>query len=176
MRHRIPLAVTIAVSFLAGVATTLAAKKTFDPGAYYAGKDAKTAAAALLQSAEGLAGTGSWELIGVGRVHYLSGDKAKGQELFNRATAKKTAASDLYRMATVYAIAKEWDKAKPLFESAIAMNPGDDTSTVEAGAWFNINGERERAEELFGKAFAKNPEELWHYINAAGSYLGQPPF
>jgi tetratricopeptide (TPR) repeat protein len=109
-------------------------------------------------------------------VYYLSGDKAKGQELFNLATSKKTEASDLYRMATVYAMAKEWDKAKPLFEKAIAMNPSDDTSIVEAAAWFNLNGERARAEELFSKSFAKNPDELWHYINAAGSYLGQAPF
>ena len=176
MTRRFTLLLAIAVSFLAGVATTLAAKKPFEPNAYYAGKSAKEAAAALLAAAEPLAGTGSWERIGVGRVYYLSGDKTKGQELFNLATSKKTEASDLYRIATVYALAKEWDKAKPLFERAIAMNPSDDTSMVEAASWFNINGERAKAEEYFGKAFAKNPNELWHYINAAGSYLGQPPF
>ena len=174
--RRAVIAIALLSSFAAGVATTLAAKKVFDPNAYYAGKDPKAAASALLATAETLTGTGSWERIGVGRVYYLSGDKAKGQELFNLATSKKTEASDLYRMATVYALAKEWDKAKPLFEKAIAMNPSDDTSIVEAAAWFNLNGERARAEELFSKSFAKNPDELWHYINAAGSYLGQAPF
>jgi len=174
--RRAVIAIALLSSFAAGVATTLAAKKAFDPNAYFVGKDPKAAAQALLAEAEPLAGTGSWERIGVGRVYYLSGDKAKGQELFNLATSKKAEASDLYRIATVYAMAKEWDKAKPLFEKAIAMNPTDDTSIVEAAAWFNMNGERARAEELFGKAFAKNPTELWHYINAAGSYLGQAPF
>lgn len=176
MRRHLVLAIALLISFLAGVATTLAAKKTFDPGAFFVSKDPKAAATALLAAAEPLAGTGSWERIGVGRVYYLSGDKAKGQELFNLATSKKAEASDLYRIATVYALAKEWDKARPLFERAIAMNPSDDTSTIEAASWFNIYGERAKAEEYFGKAFAKNPDELWHYINAAGSYLGQPPF
>jgi tetratricopeptide (TPR) repeat protein len=174
--RRAVIALAVLSSFAAGVATTLAAKKVFDPNGTYVGKDPKAAAQALLAQAEPLAGTGSWERIGVGRVYYLSGDKAKGQQLFDLAIAKKVEASDLYRIATVYAMAKEWDKAKPLFEKAIAMNPADDTSTVEAAAWFNLNGERERAEELFGKSFAKNPDELWHYINAAGSYLGQQPF
>src|SRR5262245_6055300 len=174
--RRAVIAIALLSSFAAGVATTLAAKKVFDPNAFYVGKDPKAAAQALLAEAETLTGTGSWERIGVGRVYYLSGDKTKGQALFNLATAKKTEASDLYRIATVYAMAKEWDKAKPLFEKAIAMNPSDDTSMVEAASWFNIYGERAKAEEYFGKAFGKNPEELWHYINAAGSYLGQPPF
>jgi tetratricopeptide (TPR) repeat protein len=176
VRRPLSIAIALLLAFAAGVATTLAAKKTFDPAAYYAGKDPKAAAAALLETAEKLAGTGSWERIGVGRVHYLAGDKEKGQALFNLATSKKTEASDLYRIATVYALAKEWDKARPLFESAIAMNPSDDTSMIEAAAWFNLNGERAKAEEYFGKAFAKSPGELWHYINAAGSYLGQAPF
>ena len=176
MRRHLFFTIALVISFSAGVATTLAAKKPFDPGAFYAGKDPKAAAAALLAAAEPLAGTGSWERIGVGRVHYLSGDKEKGKALFDLAISKKTEASDLYRIATVYALAKEWDKARPLFERAIAMNPSDDTSMIEAASWFNIYGERAKAEEYFGKAFAKNPNELWHYINAAGSYLGQPPF
>ncbi|HJQ97390.1 MAG TPA: hypothetical protein VJ826_03695 [Candidatus Polarisedimenticolaceae bacterium] len=174
--RRAVIAIGLLSSFAAGVATTLAAKKAFDPGAYFPGKDPKAAAQALLATAEPLAGTGSWERIGVGRVYYLSGDKAKGQALFDLAISKKAEASDLHRIATVYAMAKEWDKAKPMFEKAIAMNPSDDTGIVEAAAWFNLNGERARAEELFAKAFAKNPDELWHYINAAGSYLGQEPF
>ena len=104
MRRRFTIAIALFLSFAAGVVTTLAAKKVFDPNAYYAGKDPKAAAAALLATAETLTGNGSWERIGVGRVYYLSGDKTKGQELFNLATSKKTEASDLYRMATVYAL------------------------------------------------------------------------
>jgi len=173
--RRVRLSIALLLAFTCGVAATLAAKKPFDP-AVYSGKDPKAAAEALLAAAEPIAGTGSWERIGIGRVHYLSGDKAKGQALFDLAIAKKTESSDLERIATVYALAKEWDKAKPLFERAMTMSPGDDTLMMEAGCWFNLNGDRARAEELFGKAFAKNPEDVWHYVNAAASYLGEAPF
>ena len=42
------------------------------------GKPAKEAGLAALQEAEKRAGSGSWELLGVARVYYLSGDKPKG--------------------------------------------------------------------------------------------------
>lgn len=44
------------------------------------------------------------------------------------------------------------------------------------GGWFNLNGDRARAEELFGMALGKNPDEVWHFTLAAGSYLGVQPF
>lgn len=177
MRRNASIVAALLIGIALGAATTTFAKKAiFDPNAYYAGKEPKAAAAALLANAETLAGTGSWERIGVGRVYYLSGDKKKGQALFDSVLNAKPANSDLLRIATVYAIAKEWDKAKPLFERAIAAAPNDDTEEVKIGAWYNLNGDRKRAEELFDKAFAKNPDELWHYINAGGSYLGEPPF
>jgi len=48
------------------------------------GKPAKEAGLAALQEAEKLAGSGSWEQLGVARVYYLSGDKAKGQALIDK--------------------------------------------------------------------------------------------
>ena len=47
---------------------------------------------------------------------------------------------------------------------------------MKAGCWFNLNGDRARAEELFGMAFAHAPDHAWHYILASGSYQGVEPF
>ena len=165
-------------AFALGATTVLVAKTkvTFDPKAYYAGNEPKAASIALLAQAEKLAGTDSWQRIGVGRVSYLSGDEKKGEALFESVLGGTVAKSDLYRIATVYAIAKNWGKAKPLFERAIAMDPDDDTGILKAACWYNLNGERERAEELFGLAFGKSPDHAGHYMLAAGSYVGVEPF
>lgn len=163
-------------SFVLGAAVSYAAKVTIDATTFYKGKEPKAAAAALLAQAETLAGKGTWERIGVGRVYYLSGDKAKGQALFDAVLSGKVATSDLYRIATVYAIAKEPDKAGPLFERAIAMDPENDKGMIEAGCWFNMFGNRERAEQLFDRAFAMSNNDEWFYINVAGSYVGVQHF
>jgi tetratricopeptide (TPR) repeat protein len=169
-----------ACAFALGAATVLVAKTpkvVFDPKAYYAGSEPKAAATALLAQAEKLAGDDSWERIGVGRVAYLSGDKTRGEAIFGSVLENaKLAKSDLYRIATAYATAKDWSKAKPLFERAIAMDKEDDSGALRAGCWFNVNGERARAEELFDGAFAHSPDAAWHYILAAGSYVGVAPF
>ena len=171
-------ALYVVLAFVLGATTVLVAKTklVFDPNAYYAGKDSKTASASLLAEAEKLAGQDTWQRIGVGRVAYASGDKEKGDAIFDSVLADKIGKGDLYRIATAYAIGKNWGKAKPLFERAIAMDPDDDTGIMKAACWFNLNGERERAEALFGLAFAKNPDAVWHYTLAAGSYVGVQPF
>jgi tetratricopeptide (TPR) repeat protein len=166
-------------AFALGATTVLVAKTkvTFDPKAYYAGNEPKAASAALLAEAEKLAGDDTWQRIAIGRVHYLSGDKTKGEALFQGVlSGAKVGKGDLYRIATAYALAKDWDKAKPLFERAIAMDPGDDTGSMKAACWYNLNGDRQRAEELFGSAFGKNPDDVWHYLLSAGSYVGVQPF
>jgi tetratricopeptide (TPR) repeat protein len=166
------------LAFALGATTVLVAKTkvTFDPKAYYTGHEPKAASAALLAEAEKLAGDDSWQRIGVGRVSYLSGDPKKGEAMFDSVLNGKVAKSDLYRVATVYAIAKNWGKARPLFERAIAMDLDDDTGILKAACWYNLNGERERAEELFGLAFGKSPDHAGHYMLAAGSYVGVEPF
>ena len=169
----------IVLAFALGATTVLVAKPkvVFDPNAYYAGKDAKTASALLLAEAEKLAADGSWERIGVGRVAYLALDKAKGEALFNGVLAgPKVGKGDLYRIATAYAVGKDWAKAKPMFERAIAMDLTDDSAILKAGCWFNLNGDRARAEELFDLAFKKNPDHFWHLVLASGSYVGVQPF
>jgi tetratricopeptide (TPR) repeat protein len=176
MRGRNTLNVLIA--FVLGATTVLVAKTklTFDPKAFYAGHDKKEAATLLLAEGEKLAGDDTWERIGVGRVAIQSGDKKRGEALFEAVLAGKHGKNDLYRIATAYAAAKSWDKAKPLFEQAIAMDAGDDSGIMKAGCWFNLNGDRKRAEELFGMAFAHAPDHAWHYILASGSYQGIEPF
>jgi tetratricopeptide (TPR) repeat protein len=163
-------------SFVLGAALSWAANVTIDPRPFYSGQEPKAAAAALLAQAEKLAGKGSWERIGVGRVYYLSGEKTKGQALFDAVLAGKVATSDLYRIANVYAIAGEMDKAGPLFERAIQMDPESEKNLMEAGCWFNLLGNRERAEQLFDKAFTLSPNDEWLYVSAAASYVGVQPF
>jgi tetratricopeptide (TPR) repeat protein len=142
----------------------------------FAGKDARMAAAALLDGALKLAGNGSWERIAVGRVWYLGGDKAKGQQIFDEVTsAKKVAASDWFRIGRVYAQAGEWNKAEAAFDRALAMDTDDDSGMIEYGALANLNQRREKAEALFTKAMTKKPREFWHWVGAGGSYLGVRP-
>jgi tetratricopeptide (TPR) repeat protein len=163
--------------FGAIVQTGLAQKKghTFN-AEIFQGKEPKAAATALLDNALKLAGDGSWERIAVGRVWYLGGDKAKGQQIFDEVTGgKKAKASDWIRVARVYLEAGEWDKAQPIFDKVLALEPDDDSGMVEYGALLNVHKNRNKAEELFTKAMTKNPTDFWHYVGAGGSYLGVGP-
>jgi tetratricopeptide (TPR) repeat protein len=140
----------------------------------FRGKEPKEAGLAALEAAERYAGKGSWERIGVGRVHYLSGDKARGQALFDAVTGGKPEGSDWQRIGDVYAEAGENDKAEAAYAKALTKE-SDDTGQCQIGAWYIHTGRREKGEELIGKALAKNPDEVWHYVRAAEAYLGVPP-
>ena len=139
------------------------------------GKSPQDAAAAALVEAERLAGTGTWELLGVARVYYLSGNKSKGQELIDRVLAHKSDRSDWQRIGQIYADAGENDKAEQFFTRALAADAKDDTGEAEIGAWYIRIGQREKGEALLAQAFARNPEEVWHYLNAAEGFLHVPP-
>jgi len=142
----------------------------------YRGKDATTAAAALLDGALQLAGDGSWERIAVGRAWYLGGDKAKGQQLFDQVTnSKRVEGSDWFRVARVYEEAGEWDKARTAFDRALAIDTDDDSGMIEYGALANVHDDRAIAEAQFDKAFRKNPREFWHWVGAGASYLDVRP-
>jgi tetratricopeptide (TPR) repeat protein len=167
---------------LGTVAQTGIAQKKNDKPTFSAdmvrGKDPKAAAAALLDGAQTLAGTGSWERIAVGRAWYLGGDKAKGQQIFDAVISgsKKPEASDLSRIARIYIEANEWDKAQASYEKAIAADPGDDTGAIEYAAEVNLHKDRSKAEALFAKTMSgKKASEFWHWVNAGGSYLGVKP-
>jgi tetratricopeptide (TPR) repeat protein len=159
-----------------GTAIGYAAKETGAGVSVFKGKPAKEGAYAALAEAEKLSGTGSWELIGVGRVYYLSGDKAKGQALFDRVlNDKKAGGSDWQRIGEVYAEAGENAKADELFQKVIAADPKDDTGQAEIGAWYIRTGQREKGEELFTRALGKKPNENWHYVRAAEALLNVRP-
>lgn len=166
----------IVAAFVLGVAVGFAAsatKKT-EP-VMYTGKSPKDAALGLLPAALSQAGNGSWENIAVGRVYYLMGDKAEGQAIFDRVVATKLKDNDWMRMGRIYVEANEWDKAKAAFDKALALDPKDEGNLTEVGAWYNLHGDRQTAEELFTRAFKSKPDEIWYTVNAAGSYVGVKP-
>lgn len=170
----IPLVtVTLLIGF--GLGTLTAQKKMPVTPSVWEGKTPEEAAAAILEISATLAGTGSWENIHFGRVYYLSGDQTKGEEIFNRYNGPGAKASDLIRIARVYAQAGDWDKAAPLYDRVVELKPSDSDWLAEAGAWFNLNGDRERAEELFTLSFAKSDKGFKNSLTAAGSYIGVEP-
>jgi tetratricopeptide (TPR) repeat protein len=154
-----------------------AAKEVGGGVAVFKGKPAKEGAYAALAEAEKLAGNGSWELIGVGRVYYLSGDKDKGQAIFDRVVKAKPTAGDYQRIADVYAEAKETAKADEYYDKVLAADTKgkDDTGQAEIGAYYIRTGRRDKGEELFAKALGKSPNENWHYVRAAEALLNVPP-
>jgi tetratricopeptide (TPR) repeat protein len=173
---RTGLAAALAVGCLAiGMGVGYAAKEKPPGMELLRGKPPKEAAAAALQEAEKLAAGGSWELLGVARVYYLSGDKAKGQALIDQVTGSKPKGSDWQRVGEIYAEAGENARAEENFQKALAVDPKDDTGRSEVGAWYIRQGQRDKGEALFEQAFARNPGELWHYVRAAEAYLGVPP-
>ncbi|HEX7152871.1 MAG TPA: tetratricopeptide repeat protein [Thermoanaerobaculia bacterium] len=141
----------------------------------YRSKSKQEAALALLETAKKQAGKGSWEQIGVGRVYYLSGQKAEGQALFDAVTSKKPEAGDWFRIGRVYREAGEWDKAKAAFDKALQMEKGDEKWLSEVGAYYNLEGDRETAERMFDQSYKIETEDVWPTLNMASSYLGVEP-
>ena len=173
---RTQLSIALAAGCLVlGMGVGLAAKKEKPPGIeVIRGKVPKEAGIAALQEAQKLAGTGSWELLGVARVYYLSGDKATGQSIIDRVTSAKPAASDWERIGQIYAEAQENPRAEESFQKMLAADPKDDTARALIGAWYIRIGQRDKGEELFAQAFARNPDEVWHYVRAGEAFLGVP--
>jgi tetratricopeptide (TPR) repeat protein len=162
---------------LFGMGVGFAAKEKSPGMDLMRGKPAKEAGLAALQQAEKLAGKGSWELLSVARVYYLSGDKATGQALIGRVLSGKPDPGDYQRAGEIYAEANETAKAEELYQKVLAADPKqkDDTGRAEIGAWYIRIGQREKGEELLGQALAKNPDEVWHYVRAAEAYFGVRP-
>lgn len=172
--RRIEVAVlSFALGCIAGLATFAAAVR-FDPTVLNG--DKKEVSGRLLKEAEALAGKGSWERIAVGRVNYLAGRKDQGKAIFDTVLAGKPEASDYTRIATVYAMAGEWDRAKGLYDKAMTLKPGNGRILAEAGAWHNLKGDRDKAKELFTASLTADPNDFWDRITIAASYEGQEPF
>jgi tetratricopeptide (TPR) repeat protein len=165
----------LTVVFLGGFAAGLAAGKTkaVDP-AQYEGKNPKEACRAILETAQVMAGSGSWELLGVGRIFYLTGDKASGTALFDRVLAGKVKKDDYLRLGRIYYEAGEWEKAEAAFQKCLDMDPKDGDNLAEIGAYYNLHGNRAKAEEFFAKAFQRDLG-FWPVAYIAGSYAGVKP-
>ena len=55
-----------------------------------------------------------------------------------------------------------------------ALISGDADWLAEVGSYYNLQGDRETAEELFERSFAAG-KSLNNVLSAAGSYVGVPP-
>ena len=161
---------------LFGMGVGFAAKEKSPGMDLMRGKPPREAGLAALQQAEKLAGKGSWELLGVARVYYLSGDKATGQALIDKVLNGKPEGSDWQRAGEIYAQAGETARAEEQFQKVLAADKKqkDDTGRAEIGAWYIRVGQRDKGEELLTQALTKNPDEVWHYLRAAEAYLGVP--
>jgi tetratricopeptide (TPR) repeat protein len=168
--------VWLGVVFVLGVASgAYASRKAALTPDLYAGKPPAEAAAALLGAASQLAEKGTWENIALGRVYYLSGNKAKGQAIFDGITGSKAEAGDWIRIGRVYWEAGEWDKARPAFDRVIQEKPDDEDWLAEVGSYYLLKGDRAHAEELFARSFKQEPNSVWNALRAAGAYLKVKP-
>jgi len=170
-------AITIVAFALGAAAGLWAAKKGPLSAQLWSGKSGKDAGQAVLGAARGMAEkNGSWEKIATGRVMYLSGDKAGGKAVFDQVLAdKKAKAGDDFRVAKVYLEAGEWDKARPLFDKVLELEPKDEDWLAQIGVFYLQKGDRAKAEELFARSFAGDPENLSNSLKVAGAYLGVKP-
>jgi len=174
MRFRTVSAFALAFALGFCAAIIVAAGPDLTP-TLFEGKSPREAADALLGVAEQQAGKGTWQLIAAGRVHYLSGNKEKGQALFDKATSYEEGASEWKRIARVYAEAGEFDKAAAVMEKSLAKKPQDPDVMAVLGALYNLAGKRDKAEELFRKSADREKDDFWNTVDIAGSYVGVRP-
>ena len=174
MRKHVSLVSVGTICFVLGALVSVGSKTTVD-ATLFRGKDPQAAAEALLAEAERVAGNGSWERIAVGSIYYQSGNATKGQAFFDAVINGKPETSDYFRIGWAYARAGEWDKAKPMFEKAMELKPRGDDRMAQAAAWYILNGERERGEELLERAIGMKDSDPYFYTDAAGAYLGVEP-
>jgi tetratricopeptide (TPR) repeat protein len=167
--------VMAAACLTAGMGIGYAAKVRGPGMALITGKAPKDAGIAALKEAERLADGGSWELIQIARVYYLSGDKTTGQAMLDKVLNGGSEGSDWFRIARVYAEAGENERAEQLFLKALAADPKDDSGHAEVGAWYIRIGQREKGEQMLVKAFARSPDEIWHYVRAGEAFMGVSP-
>lgn len=159
------------LSLVLGISIGMAAKQTGAGVAIIQGLGVHDAGLAALAEAERLAGSGSWELIAVGRVYYLSGDKDHGQSLFERATSGKQESADYARLGRVYAEAGERAKATDSFQKMLDLEPKDSTVLAEAGAWYLRIGNRAKGEELLAQVLKKHPNDMDSFLRASEALL-----
>jgi tetratricopeptide (TPR) repeat protein len=173
MRRTAIVTLTLVMVFL--VADAWGAKKRKLLPSMVSGSDPVTVAAGLLDVGREQAGDGTWQRLRVARVYYLMGDRATGQAIIDEVTGRKPDASDWIRVGRIYYEAGEWDKAKPAFERVLREKPKDEDWLAEIGAYFNLQGDRARAEELFARSIVEDAENHHNAAMMAGSYVGVVP-
>ncbi len=168
--------VAVLAVFTAGVAVGVVATaaKSFDTSLFL-GKEPKAAALALLDQAKEQAGKGSWENLAVARTYYLMGEEGRAGSIFDQVTSGKMKEEDWMRLGRIYAEGDDWDQARQAFEKALDADPKDAENLAEVGAWYNLHGDRAKAEELFVRAFERKPDEVWVTVDVASSYVGVRP-
>ena len=168
------VAVVASICLMMGVGIGFAAKYKGAGIDVIRGKSDKEAGLAALAEAEHLSEGGTWELIAVGRVYYLAGEKSRGQALFDSVTDRKPGGADFERIGYVYAEAGDTDKATASFEKMFALDPSDDSNEAVLGAWYIRIGQRDRGEALLTAALKRRPNESDYYVRAAESLLRVP--
>jgi tetratricopeptide (TPR) repeat protein len=170
------IVICIALVFSLGIATgVVAAKKlkTIDPETYK-GKEPEEAARALLELARVRAGDGTWGRIHVARVYYRMGEKEEGEKILDEVLKEEAKAGEWMRIGRLYYHAGQWDAAKKTFDTVLTLKPDDEDWLAEIGAYYNLQGDREKAEEMFEKSFSTGLP-LKNILAAAGSYVDVPP-
>jgi tetratricopeptide (TPR) repeat protein len=175
MDRRSTVRITIVVLGAAAALGLALAASAVATNALFGGKEPAVAGDDTLKVSLAQAGDGSWEKLAVARAYYLGGQKEKGQLIIDSVLAAKPEASDYRRVLRIYGEAKEWDKALSAAEKLVAMAPKDGDDLAEAGAWYNLAGQREKAELLFARALAEKPKDVWVSAMIGGSYLGVVP-
>ena len=168
------VAAIAAISLTRGVGIGFAARPEGAGVTVITGKSDQEAARAALAEAERLTSKGYQELIAIGRVYYLSGDKAKGDALFARVIGVKKTSTVYQLIADMYAEAGENAKAEENYSKMLGLESESGSQEADVGAWYIRTGQRARGEEHLGRAFRLDPHEPAHYIHAAQSLLGIP--
>jgi tetratricopeptide (TPR) repeat protein len=175
MRRKVVPCVVVAAFLLGALSgVAVAKKKSFDMSLFQ-GVEAEQAALNLLQEALDQAGKGTWERIRVARVYFLSGHPDSARKITSSVVDGKHGAGDLIRIGRLYYEAGDWDKARPLLDKVVEMKPDDEDWLAEIGAYYNLQGDREHAEELFVRSFELDPSNHRNTACAAGSYVGVTP-
>jgi len=172
MRNAIAWA--LVVGFGLGAFVGVVAKKKLD-AALYQEVDPSAAAANLLKIAGEQADDNPREGFHLARAYYLSGRTEKGQKILDDLTAETTDPLVWLREARLYYEAGEWELAESVFTRVLVMEPRNPDLLAEIGAYYNLHGDRERAEELFERSFSVNATKFDNTLAAAGSYAGVVP-
>lgn len=135
----------------------------------YEGKSPDAAAQALLQQALKFAPGDNWVMASVGRIYYLAGQKAKGEELFQKA-APTLDGESLLLIGRTYAEAGEWAKAEGWLEKALAKDDDPDL-VVEAAALHLSYGDRAQGEALLAKVFGRPQADPEMLVKTAAGFL-----